>query len=349
MALKLTKPDDAYTPNLQDKRVQKRVSSVLAWCDSNLFEHQPTNIRAVTSTKKGPPSAKKLSITDVFGQQQNPLSKWLRYNLLIQSGIYHPGKLVYGYRLREGAVARIRSMMGETAIALSDLQKYEKKYQYELDTLEFNYREKSERLWHGLQNIRRSEKEEFWSKYLPYDYDISACAPNLLAQTARIGGLPAEKLAGVQRYLDEKGAFREHFSELSGLTLQQSKAVINSLFNGARLTPYYACSTFELLGYNRDALDRIKADQQVQEMLASIKEIWKMLKPIVQDVNGSKWNIYFRLEREVIDVVHEYLRSTSNAFFSEHDGWRCAKPVDTAALSALVLERTGYDLKFDKN
>ena len=153
MALKLTKPDDAYTPNLQDKRVQKRVSSVLAWCDSNLFEHQPTNIRAVTSTKKGPPSAKKLSITDVFGQQQNPLSKWLRYNLLIQSGIYHPGKLVYGYRLREGAVARIRSMMGETAIALSDLQKYEKKYQYELDTLEFNYREKSERLWHGLQNI----------------------------------------------------------------------------------------------------------------------------------------------------------------------------------------------------
>jgi hypothetical protein len=84
-------------------------------------------------------------------------------------------------------------------------------------------------------------------------------------------------------------------------------------------------------------------------MLASIREIWKVLKSVVKVGKGARWNIYFQLEREVIDVVHEYLREQDDAFFSEHDGWRCAKPVDTAALSALVLVRTGYDLKFDKN
>ena len=347
MALKFINKDEAYAPNLQDKRVQKRVTTVLDWCDANLFEQYSTNMRSVPTKDKT--VAKKLSIADVFGQQQNPLSKWLRHNLLIQTGIYEPGRLVYGYMLREGSVAKIRSLMGELAVARTDMQKFENSYQQELNSLNFNYREKSERLWHGLQNMRRTEKEEFWSKYLPYDYDISACAPNLLAQTARMVGLSEEKLAGVQKYLDEKGAFRKHFMDVSGLTMQQSKAVINSLFNGARLIPHFTCSTYELLNFNREALERIKADPQVVEMLVSIKEIWKVLKSVIKIGKGAKWNIYFQLEREVIDVVHEYLRAQDNAFFSEHDGWRCAKPVDTAALSALVFERTGYDLKFDKN
>lgn len=347
MALKFTKKGDAYVPNMQDKRVQKRVATVLDWCDSNLFEQYPTNMRAVpTKDTKAP---RKLSISDVFGQQQNPLTKWLRHNLMIQTGIYEPGRLVYGYMLREGSVARIRAMMGEAAVARTDLQKFENSYQHELDALNFNYRDKSERLWHGLQNMRRAEKEEFWSHYLPYDYDISACAPNLLAQTARMVGLSEDKLAGVQKYLDEKSEFRKHFMQVSGLTMQQSKAVINSLFNGARLIPHFTCSTYELLNFDREALDRIKADPQVVEMLASIKEIWKVLKSVVKVGKGAKWNIYFQLEREVIDVVHEYLREQDNAFFSEHDGWRCAKPVDTAELAALVQERTGYQLQFDKN
>jgi hypothetical protein len=197
--------------------------------------------------------------------------------------------------------------------------------------------------------MRRDDKSEFWAKHLPYDYDISACAPNLLAQTARMVGLDEAKLAEVQKYLDENSDFRRHVQQLTGLTLKQSKGVINSLFNGARLIPHRTCSTFEMLGYDRDALDRLKSNAQVQALLASIKEIWSMLSSIVGDPKGSKCKIYFALEREVIDVVHEYLREQDNAFFSEHDGWRCAKPVDTTALSALVLARTGYDLKFDKN
>lgn len=337
MNLKLIKKDEAYRPNLKDKRVQKRVSSVLDWCDLHLYEHEAVRLHSVSQLAK------------IFGQQQNPLSKWLRNHLLIQIGGYEPGKMNYSYVLREGAVASIRGMMGDAPVALSDAEKYAENWKAELATLTFNYTDKSNRLWHPLQNMRRSEKDAFWASYLPYDYDISACAPNLLTQTVRIVGVSDGKLEGVQKYLDEKGAFRQHVKELTGLTLQQSKAVINSMFNGARLIPHYTCATYKILGYDRATLYRLKDDNQVQELLSSIKEIWKTLAEIATDDKCSRWNIYFRLEREVIDVIHEYLRETDNAFFSEHDGWRCAKPVDTQVLEARVLERTGYSLKFDKN
>lgn len=337
MALKLIKKDKAYIPNLQDKRVQKRVALVLAWCDLNLYEKEPTRFNAIKH------------LAPIFGQQQNPLSKWLRHRLLLQSGRYKIGKSNYKYMLRKGSIANIRAMMGEAAIEFSDSQKYESQFANELASLSFTYADKSSRLWHPLQNMRRDDKSEFWAKHLPFDYDISACAPNLLTQTASMVGLDEAKLARVQKYLDEKSDFRKHVQQLTGLTSKQSKGVINSLFNGARLIPHRTCSTFEMLGYDRDALAQLKNDPQVQEMLAIIKEIWSMLSSIVGDSKGSQWKIYFALERDVVDVVHEYLRERDNAFFSEHDGWRCAKMVDTAALSSLVLARTGYDIQFEKN
>lgn len=38
-------------------------------------------------------------------------------------------------------------------------------------------------------------------------------------------------------------------------------------------------------------------------------------------------------------MCHEYLRDHDNRFFSEHDGWRCAEPVDTTERSEVVAER----------
>ena len=136
--------------------------------------------------------------------------------------------------------------------------------------------------------MRREDKDEFWAAHLPFHYDISACARNLLAQTARMLGLDEAKLAGVHKYLDEKSDFRKHVQQLTGLTLKQSKGIINSLFNGARLIPHRTCSTFEMLGYDRQALDRLRKDPQVIDLLSSIKEIWAMLSSIVGDDKGSK-------------------------------------------------------------
>jgi hypothetical protein len=348
VTLKFVSPDEAYAPNLRDKRVVRRVSAVLDWCDLNLYEGRAVKVHSVRTLVDfyGNELA---SMRSVFGQQQNDLTRWLRYNLLVQSGTYQEGLEMYRYTLRPGAVARLRSLIGEEKRTPTDVEKYKLRHTAELESLTFAYNDSSSRLWHPLQNVSKGLKDELWSDYLPFDYDISACAPNLLTQTARMVGWPEEKLAGVQKYLDDKSGFRAHVQGLTGLTMKHTKGVINSLFNGARLSPHHTCKTFETLNYDRDALDRLKADPLVVELLVGIKQIWLALADGLQKGHVTKWDIYFALEREVIDVCHEYLRAHDNAFFSEHDGWRCAKPVNTADLSDTVYERTGYRLKFDKN
>lgn len=100
-------------------------------------------------------------------------------------------------------------------------------------------------------------------------------------------------------------------------------------------------------GYVGRVRDRLKNDLQVQRLLASIKDIWKTLQSSVL-TKRVKVEIYFHLECEVIDLVHEY-PSRNNAFFSEHDGWRCAQLVDITALEKRVRERTPCTLKFNTN
>lgn len=335
--LKLVPKGQEYQPNLRDSRVRRRIAAVLDWCDLNLYERDPVRLSAIND------------LTPIFGQAQNALSNWLRHRLLRQIGGYTPGKANYAYLLKEGSIQSLRTMLGEPAVALTDVQRYERKYATELTTLRFQYNDKSNRLWHPLQNVEREKKPALWEKYLPFDYDINACAPNLLTQTAARVGLAPEALAGVQRFLDDKTGFRQHVADLTGMSYRQAKAVINSMFNGAKLHPHRSCSTFEVLGFDKDALQRLKTDPQVVELLASVKAIWAQLDAVLEGGRGAKWRIYFRLEREVIDVCHQYLRDAGNPFFSEHDGWRCQFEVDTDALEALIFEKTGYRLKFDKN
>jgi alpha-galactosidase len=61
----------------------------------------------------------------------------------------------------------------------------------------------------------------------------------------------------------------------------------------------------------------------------------------------QKWNLYFELERRVIDSVRTYLDQRSIKYFLIHDGWTCDREIDKEELRDFVRENTGFDLSFE--
>ncbi|ALV07309.1 hypothetical protein [Roseateles depolymerans] len=342
----------AYKPNLKDPRVQKRVASVLAWVDLHL---SPTSPQPVHHDK----------LRSVFGTPTNPLSAYLRANLLCQVGTYIPGQQSLSYTLNKAKRDKLEQQLHQLMVTTSGPSNAD--MYPELATLEFTYSLKSDRYWHPLQNIKREKKADLWRNHLPYSYDTEACAPTILFQCASAHGLSDVLLEPLRAYLDDRTKFRSHVATLTGLSLTDSKKLINSLFNGARLAANSYCSAFRLMGYDEAAMARLKADPQVKALLRNIKAVWSRLelvethkqtptlsevlagtaKPVEKKLKTSaqKWSYYFARERRILDSITDELRQAGIKHFTEHDGFRTDREIDVAAIQFAVKTKTGFDIK----
>ena len=61
----------------------------------------------------------------------------------------------------------------------------------------------------------------------------------------------------------------------------------------------------------------------------------------------QKWNVYFELERVILNSVRTYLDDKSIRYFLMHDGWTCNREIDREELENYVRDDTGYEIKFD--
>jgi hypothetical protein len=61
----------------------------------------------------------------------------------------------------------------------------------------------------------------------------------------------------------------------------------------------------------------------------------------------QKWNVYFELERVILNSVRTYLDKRSIKYFLIHDGWTCNREIDREELENYVREQTGYEIKFE--
>ena len=249
---------------------------------------------------------------------------------------------------------------------------FEKHHGRELAILSFKMNDKSNRLWHPLQNLKRERKTEFWSTYgLPFDYDIEACAPTILFQLALQAGLPEITLATLRDYLDDRSAFRAHVTNITGLTPHDSKRLINSMFNGARLAASAYCTAFRALQYDFAAMTRLQNDRDVTRLIRDIRQVWRRLelverhkqtpsfaevlagtaKPVERRLKTSKqkWGYYFTWERRVLDAITKFLERDGNRYFTEHDGFRTQREVALGNLQDEVHRRTGLRLTIRRN
>lgn len=338
-----------YTPNFNDPRVKKKCLKALGFVCSSLSYDKPRAWARVELDKW-------------LGYQHRELGQWLRSQLLIEAsarwnkdtgeckkwllredGVNHLCEIYNNYLIAKLPIAN--KVAKSTQIALDWA---ENEYKEQLTTGQFEYKEKSNRLWNDLQRIPSEIRKPLFAKHgYEYEYDIQACAPTLISQLARKEGM-TRPTPVLDDFLENRQHYRTALAERIACTEKQSKEILNAIFAGAKLGPGNAIAT--ILNDNRHQLALLKQNVWFCSLRKDIKKCWDAIKLSEKSVRLSsrdKWMIYFGLEKSVMNVVRRELVKDHNRYFLEHDGWRCESYIDPYALRLSVRKSTGYDVVFD--
>jgi hypothetical protein len=369
-----------YHPKFRDRRVIKRIQQAYGFA------------RGVLSTSESHGWSTRY-IDQYFGQQQHSLGRWLRNQLLICVDTHYnkDAGITKQYRLNPAGASYVRAVL--SGYSGTDLEHASESPASELDILaeanhrvfdqqcveqwiyrefgneissgQFAYEDKSNRLWHPLQSVRRQYKKPILAKNgLKYHYDIQCAAPTLIHQHAQRQADPMDLyLFALRQYLADRSQIRQDLAQALEVDIKTAKVVINALFCGARigLNPDFALSI--LLGNDPAKITYLKENQYINELREDIRICWQHITPSmsrrsITDKNGrtrmlpissrEKWMRYFELERVVLNSIVDYMKSNEMTYFLEHDGWACDSEIDLSELEGYVYERTGYCVRFEK-
>ena len=232
-----------------------------------------------------------------------------------------------------------------------------KEYQSELTSGEFKYKAQSNRLWHGLQSVKNEYRAPILSEYgYTYNYDIESCAPTLLLQHSRHLGNDLW-LPKLDYYLKNKNEIRNGLGKRAELDPRQVKVLINALFCGARLGNNKQFAISQLLEHDKAKIMYLQQDEFLTELRQEIKTIWSYITPYMSRRRNTKsnrlkpvssrdkWNVYFRLESQVMTSIRQFINQNKIKCFLEHDGWVCNEQIDVNQLTKTVESQTGFQIK----
>ena len=360
-----------YSPNFSDKRVRSRIRHAIGFTLGLLSTHKPKGISTRLLQKN-------------YGTHQ--LGNYLREQLLVctserynkdtgmcksylinQRGLDYLFENIFESKcenmsesLSENRIGILNSSCVVTypSVALlkdTALEWANKTYKQELDTLDFNYEEKSHRLCNPIQNIQSDVRTElFKQKGLQFNYDIQCCAPTLLYQYSfMVPEATGEVLEAIEDYIANRERVREQIAQEATLKVGQVKKIINALFAGGMLTVYPGSQVFALVNDDVATMNFLKQHPYLTQLRNEIKTMWEPIKPTSpveyyttktgktrkRAFNArAKWNIYFQLERQVLNEIRSYLEhdEIKCQYFLEHDGFRTHKPIDTRDLALWI-------------
>ena len=327
-----------YTPNFNDPRVKNKITKALGW------------VSACLSTTK-PRAWSKLELDRRFGTQNHQISSWLRSQLLITAS--HQYNMNTGvcktYLLNEQGWQYLSGLYQKPQVAIEQAQEWaEQEHLEELRTGEFEYKDKSHRLWNDLQRMPQIIRKPLFARFgYRYEYDIQACAPTLIYQHALRAGL-TRPTPYLTEFLRDRDQFRQRLQQDIGCDPAQSKRIITSLFSGARLG--YGNAISAILNHNRPQVSKLSSLTYIKALQKDIKKCWDKIKVYEEKLKLSsrdKWMIYFQLERSVLEVIKRYLKKHKVKYFLEHDGWRCDAIIDPLDLRDLVKGTLNYDIMIE--
>ena len=348
-----------YTPNFNDKRVVKRCTSAIGFACALTSKDKPRQLAQAFIEKH-------------LGMSSNPLSIFLKRELLVcvdDTYDMHK-KICKQYILNTSGLQYLRDCLNGNNVAyniypsilqVDDIAIAWGKTEYadELETLDFAYVEKSHRLYNNIQNIRSEARAQLLAdRGLRFDYDIDTAAPTLLYQHSfKTPSATGQVLSVIEHYIDNKASVRNKLSAESGLAVENIKGILNAMFSGGFLTTYGRSSVFKLCNKDPAVVKFLQQHPFILGLKADIKTMWE---PIKADATAQyywtktnkhrkrpfnprcKWNIYFKLERMVIDEIISYCREIHCNYFLEHDGFRTDKRIDVDDLALYIKEGTGY-------
>lgn len=239
----------------------------------------------------------------------------------------------------------------------------DRRFKQQLLTGDFIYTHKSYRQWNPLQSIvKREVREDILSDFgYCHAYDIEACAPTLLYQFAKMQGFDKE-LPAYEFYLDNKKEVREQLAMDAKCDIHVIKEVINATFNGAKLGINDQFALYHALDECAERINAIRDNSYYQLLKKDIAKVWGHIKACNGcevdkfsinwfDMNSrgnntfnsrKKWNLYFQLEKIVMDSIRQFMVNNSLKFFNEHDGWTSQNQLDIDALQKWVYDNTGF-------
>tara|TARA_R110002153_G_scaffold15730_3_gene55909 strand:- start:2382 stop:3536 length:1155 start_codon:yes stop_codon:yes gene_type:complete len=380
-----------YQPNFNDPRVIKRVNNAIGFT------------KAITSATK-PKQLPTRLIDKHFGMQTHKLSKYLRNKLLrcvddsynmdtgqcksyvfntsgmsflveavnqssrvpvLSSGVINPVNDSFhnNIPIKEGHKPYTHHSV--TQVYDQAMKWAKETYKEELETLEFQYEEKSSRDINPIQSIKNEVRKPLLAQYgLRHQYDVKACAPNILYQYSfMVPEATGVVLETLEHYLENSDAMRKKIAYETDIPLHQAKETITSLFSGAQISAYWNNSIMKRFNHDIAKVEFLKQHPYLTALRADIKEMWDPIKETVPKeyyitTTGKrrkrafgpkiKWNIYFQLERKVMQCCYAYLNSKDNKYFNEHDGFTSQKEVNLDELRLFIKNNTGFNLTFEK-
>lgn len=341
-----------YEPNFNDPRIINRIKTALGFACAVMSE-----------TKSHEWSSR--YIDKFFGKSSNQLSKYLREKLLICTDQYYrfnsDENKCKEYKLNKVGVLFLKNHINfsNTSVYPSVLQVTTDEFKLELTSGNFTYSDKSDRLWHPLQRYRRNYKKQILSDFgYTHQYDIQCCAPTLIYQYSQHLGMD-EYLFALNQYLSNRTQVRNDLSIEMDLPPEAIKEIINALFAGAVISNNEYSDIYHILNGDTARIEYLKQNPYIIELRSNIKTCWEYINPCIQRrrsvksnrlvkiTSRQKWNVYFELERQVINSIRNFLDMNSYRYFLEHDGWSCDKEINQNDLRTHVRNHTGFDLVFE--
>ena len=360
-----------YIPNFDDKRVSARCKVALGF------------VLGVMHTEKSKEWSTRY-IDQHLGQQQTALGKYLRNTLLIcENDKYFFGSYAKDtqkckeYRANAQGIEDLKDQIAhvlppeprpttlttnyEQPVRDNHLIRHliEREYGDQLRSGEFDYRDSSYRLWNNLQNVKSVYRKPIMSEYgYSHNYDVEACAPNIIEQLSRRYGndlyMPA-----LDDYIVNKIPFRNQISEDFDIDIKTTKIFLNALFCGASIgfNPQFA--TCVMLDNDTAKITLAKEHPTIMQLREDIKLCWCHIVDSGVEISRrrkietnrllpvssrDRWSVYFKYEREVISSISRYLRELNIKCFLEHDGFSSDKAINVVELCARVKLDTAFDL-----
>jgi hypothetical protein len=344
-----------YTPNFNDPRTIARIKQAMGFA---------CGVMSLTK----PHGWSSRYIDKYFGMSGRPLSKYLRNTLLICTDEFYlfnqsnpKENKCKEYILNLEGVKRLTGVLMNNNIQLypSVVEVAQEPHKEELETGVFTYKDLSNRFWHPLQKYRKCYRTQILTDhgYL-HDYDIECAAPTLIHQHAQHLGMDLYLFA-LNKYLADRTHIRQQLAHKLELDTCAVKEIINALFAGARISCHTDSDIYHILNGDLARIEFLKQDEFITELRNDIDICWEYITPtlsrrrnaktnrLLPIISKQKWNVYFELERVIINSVRTYLDEREVKHFLIHDGWTCESEINKNELIEYVRNQTGFDVKFD--
>ena len=345
-----------YKPNFNTKPNQKKALAAMKFMSSFInydgyFEVHSNQIRKI------------------FGNRsKNEFSNWLFSNTLIPNGSWCTGTWSQGYRVNKTKYNELECKLITMGLIDQPVMQTNLSETYAAEIAgekPFEYDDKAFRLWHRIQFAPSAMRSEIFSGW--YDYDIDIALPTMFWQLhQKYTGI---EMPNLKRFIDNKKAVREEIAEVLEVDYKLAKQLLTALFLGAKMNAHEKCAGFKKIAKyfseeEREAISaweiksklyKLQEIPFIQGLISEIKHFWKTthlafnaerklsgLAPIEKNL------LYFWCERQVLDVVREYLVERNYDHFLEHDGFRSRTEVDIDEMSRLIKIRTGHELKWSR-